>query len=154
MNFKQSCADASIFMNDGKNGKIIIVLYVDDLIITCDNDELVQKIKHNMSNEFEMKDLGELKYFLGIEVIKCINGWMLSQKKYMVDMLKEFNMYDCKPMQTPMQERMTLDTIKNDALTNVKMYQQIVGKLIYLTITKPDIAYSVGIVSRYKCKSL
>ena len=103
MNFKQSCADASVFMNDGKNGKIIIVLYVDDLIITGDNDELVQKIKHNMSNEFEMKDLGELKYFLGIEVIKCINGWMLSQKKYRVDMLKEFNMYDCKPMQTPMQ---------------------------------------------------
>ena len=149
MNFKQSCADASVFMNDGANGKIIIVLYVDDLIIIGDNDEFVQKIKHNMSNEFEMKDLGELKYFLGIEVIKCINGWMLSQKKYMVDMLKEFSMYDCKPMQTPMQERMTLDSTKNDALTNVKMYQQIVGKLIYLTITRPDIAFSVGIVSRY-----
>ena len=67
----------------------------------------------------------------------------------MVDMLKEFNIYDYKPMQTPMQERMTLDTAKNDAFTNVKMYQQIVGKLIYLTITRQDIAFSVGIVSRY-----
>ena len=65
-------------MNDGKYGKIIFVLDVDDLIIAGDNDELIQKIKHNMSNEFEMKDLGELKYFLGIEVIKCMNGWMLS----------------------------------------------------------------------------
>ena len=78
INFKQSCADASVFMNDGKYGKIIIVLYVDELIITSDNDELIQKIKHNMSNEFEMKDLGKLKYFLGIEVIKCMNGWMIS----------------------------------------------------------------------------
>ena len=65
MNFKQSCGDASVFMNDGKYSKIIIVLYVDDLIITGDNDELIQKIKHNMSNEFEITELGELKYFLG-----------------------------------------------------------------------------------------
>ena len=102
-----------------------------------------------MSNEFEMKDLGELKYFLGIEVIKCMNGWMLSQKKYMVDMLKEFRMYDCKPMQTPMQERMMLDTTKTGDFTKVKMYQQIVRKLIYLVITRPDISFSVGMVSRY-----
>ena len=58
-------------------------------------------------------------------------------------------MHDCKLMQTPMQERMMLDNTNNDAFTNVQMYQQIVGKLIYLTITRPDIAFSVDIISRY-----
>ena len=64
-------------------------------------------------------------------------------------MLKEFSMYDCKPMQTPMQERMMLDTTKTGDFTKVKMYQQIVRKLIYLVITRPDISFSVGMVSRY-----
>ena len=67
----------------------------------------------------------------------------------MIHMLKEFYMHDCKPMQTPMLERMMLYATNNDAFTKDKIYQQVVGKLIYLTITRPNVAFLVCIVGRY-----
>ena len=147
--FKQSLADALVFIMNGKNDIIIIVLYVDDLIITSSNDGLIYETKMKLSAQFEMKDLGELKYFLGIEVVKCPHGLMLSQRKYMLDMLRQFGMQYCKPIQTPMETSMKLDATDGYVIADVKMYQQMVGNLIYLTITRPDIAFSVGIVSRY-----
>ena len=120
-------------MND-ENDIIIIVLYVDDLIVTSSNSGLIYAIKKKLSAQFEMKDLGELKYFLGIEVVKCPHGLMLSQRKYMVDMLRQFGMQDSKPIQTPMETNMKFGAASDgNVIANVKMYQQMVGKLIYLT---------------------
>ena len=89
VSFKQSLAYASVFVMNAKEDIAIIMLYVDDLIMTSNNDDSICEIKKKLSTQFEMKDLGELKYFLGIEVVKCPNGLMLLQRKYMLDMLRQ-----------------------------------------------------------------
>ena len=152
VSFKQSLAYASVFVMNAKNDIVIIVLYVDDLIMTSNNDDSICEIKKKLSPQFEMKDLGELKYFLCIEVVKCSNGLMFSQRKYMIDMLRQFGMQDCKSIQTPMETNVKLEVSDDNVIADIKIYQQMVGKLIYLTITRPDIAFSVGAVSKYMQK--
>ncbi|KAL9994189.1 putative RNA-directed DNA polymerase [Helianthus debilis subsp. tardiflorus] len=99
--------------------------------------------------EFEMKDLGRLKYFLGIEVLRSKQGIFICQKKYILDLLAETGMLDCKPADTPMIANQKLYMEDGAKLANKERYQRLVGKLIYLSHTRPDIAYAVGVVSQF-----
>ena len=96
-----------------------------------------------------MKDLGRLKYFLGIEVLRSNRGIFISQKKYVLDLLAEVGMLDCKPIEPPMMVNHGLQMREGGEPTNCMQYQRLVGKLIYLEHTRPDIAYAVGVVSRF-----
>nr|GEV94945.1 putative ribonuclease H-like domain-containing protein [Tanacetum cinerariifolium] len=96
-----------------------------------------------------MKDLGNLKYFLGIEVLRSPKGIFICQKKYILDLLAEVGMVNCKPDDMPTMENQKLFMEENTELVNKTRYQRLVGKLIYLTHTRPDIAYAVGVVSRF-----
>ena len=90
-----------------------------------------------------MKDLGELCYFLGIEVIRTVDGiWLSPQRQYALDMLSKYGMDDCKPISMPLDVNVKLSAHAGDALENVTMYRKIVGSLIYLTITRPDLSYT------------
>ncbi|GJX76813.1 putative reverse transcriptase, RNA-dependent DNA polymerase [Tanacetum coccineum] len=94
-----------------------------------------------------MKDLGRLKYFLGIEVIRSKQGIFMYQKKYVLDLLAEIGMVDCKPMDTPMIVNQKLYMEKKARLDDKGRYQRMVGKLIYLSHTRTDIAHAVGVVN-------
>ena len=96
-----------------------------------------------------MKEFGELKYFLGLEMERTKEGLFLSQQKYAKDLLQRYGMIDCKPMSTPMDPNVRLQEDEGKDLEDVTMYRQLVGSLIYLTLTRPDISYPVGVVSRY-----
>lgn len=96
-----------------------------------------------------MKDLGGLKYFLGIEVARSISGIYLSQQKYVLDLLTETGMLGCKPVSTPIVQNHHLGIYPNQVPTNKERYQRLVGKLIYLSLTRPDIAYAVSVVSQF-----
>jgi hypothetical protein len=96
-----------------------------------------------------MKNLGGLKYFLGIEVSRNRNGIFLSQRKYILDLLAEIGMLDCKPADTPVIQNSKLGIDPNQVPTNKETYQRLVGKLIYLSHTRPDIAYVVSCVSQF-----
>lgn len=96
-----------------------------------------------------MKDLGRLKYFLGIEVLRSQYGIFICQKKYVLDLLAETGMIDCKPVETPMIINQKLYMEHGAKLADKDRYQRMVGKLIYLSHTRPDIAYAVGVVSRF-----
>jgi len=96
-----------------------------------------------------MKSLGRLKYFLGIEVARSKRGIFLSQRKYVLDLLTEVGMLDCKPVDTPMIQNQKLGDFSEQVPTNKKRYQRLVGKLIYLSHTRPDICYTVSIVSQF-----
>jgi hypothetical protein len=96
-----------------------------------------------------MKDLGELRYFLGIEVIRTPEGIWLSQRQYALDMLSKYGMADCKPISMPLDVNAKLSAEKGDVVEDVKMYRQSVGSLIYLTITRLDLSYSVGLESQF-----
>ncbi|XP_076926353.1 uncharacterized protein LOC143589490 [Bidens hawaiensis] len=106
--FKQSNSDHTLFLK--QNGKLItyLIIYVDDMIITGNDEEEVKKLKENLSTEFEMKDLGRLKYFLGIEVLRSKKGIFIRQKKYVLELLAETGMIDCKPTDTPMMANLKL----------------------------------------------
>ena len=96
-----------------------------------------------------MKELEELKHFLGLEVERTKEGLFLGQQKYAKDLLQRYRMLDCKPISTPMDPNVRLQEDKGKDLEDVTMYRQLVGSLIYLTLIRPDILYVVGVVSRY-----
>ncbi|KAL0533972.1 hypothetical protein IC582_028248 [Cucumis melo] len=99
-----------------------------------------------------MKELGELKYFLGLEMEYSERGLFLGQQKYVKDLLQKYGMSDCKPISTPMEVNKKFCMHKGKDLIDLIMYRQLVGSLIYPTLTRPDISYSVRVVSRYMQK--
>ena len=111
--------------------------------------KLLVTLKGKLFQEFEMKDLGNLKYFLGIEVLRSTQGIFIHQRKYILDLLTETGMLGGKPADTPIVANHGLQVIEGAKATDREQYQKIVGKLIYLAHTRPDIAYAVGIVSRF-----
>ncbi|XP_068328083.1 uncharacterized mitochondrial protein AtMg00810-like [Pyrus communis] len=146
--FKRSHADSSLFVRIGSVGKLVVLIYVDDIIITGDNIDEIHTLKHSLHQQFAIKDLGVLKYFLGIELATSPKGLFLSQRKYVIDLLQEVKMMDCKPTRTPLDSKLKLD-LTGEPLSDISYYQRLVGKLIYLTITKPDITYAVSLVSQF-----
>ncbi|KAK3119631.1 hypothetical protein QOZ80_9AG0673040 [Eleusine coracana subsp. coracana] len=150
--FNIAPSDSSLFVK-AKEGRLAIVLvYVDDLIITGDYLEEIQRTRENLSVRFQMKELGELRHFLGLEMEHMKEGLFLGQQKYAKDLLQRYGMLDCKPISTPMDPNVRLREDEGKELEDVTMYRQMVGSLIYLTLTRPDISYSVGVVSRYMSK--
>ncbi|XP_070681832.1 uncharacterized mitochondrial protein AtMg00810-like [Malus domestica] len=96
-----------------------------------------------------MKDLGGLKYFLGIEVARSREGIYLSQRKYVLDLLSEIRMIACKPAYTPIMQNHQLGIYQDQVPINKERYQRLVRRLIYLSLTRPDIAYAVSVVSQF-----
>ncbi|VVA22039.1 Hypothetical predicted protein, partial [Prunus dulcis] len=147
--YRQSNADHTLFLKRRKGKVTVLIIYVDDMIITGDDTEEIDKLKHYLSTEFEMKDLGGLKYFLGIEVARSQHGIFLSQRKYVLDLLNETGMLGCKPADTPIVQNHNLEILPDQVPTNKDRYQRLVGRLIYLSHTRPDIAYVVSVVSQF-----
>ena len=124
-----------------------------DLIITSSAYKLIEEIKIQLSREFEMKDLGELHYYLGIEVWREPSKTLITQSKYTNEILKKFNMSDCKAMSTPLEQNSKLYKEDGTKEANGTLYCQLVGSMNYLTTTRLDIAYSVSILSQFMAKT-
>ena len=105
--------------------------------------------KKKLVEEFEMKDLGLMHYFLGLEVWQSSEGIFLNQGKYAVEILKRFNMLECKALATPMDSNLKFLTDDSSELVDVTLYRQIIGSLMYLTTTRPDICFVVNTLSQY-----
>ncbi|RVW85208.1 Retrovirus-related Pol polyprotein from transposon RE1 [Vitis vinifera] len=109
----------------------------------------MDRLKKSLALEFEIKDLGSLRYFLGMEVARSKRGIVVSQRKYILDLLKETGMSGCRPADTPIDPNQKLGDTNDGNLVNTTRYQKLVGKLIYLSHTRPDIAFAVSIVSQF-----
>ena len=129
-----------------------IVLYVNDLLITGNDEDLIQQTRKALSTEFEMTDLGLLHYCLGIEVWQKSGEIFVSQQKYAKEILKAFGMSECKEIGTPMEVDAKLSVEDTSPLADIGSYRKLVGSLIYLCNTRPDIAFSVGVLSRFSNK--
>ncbi|GJU62892.1 ribonuclease H-like domain-containing protein [Tanacetum coccineum] len=152
-NFIQSKNDFSLFIKN-KNGVFIALLvYVDDIVITGNNGDEINKVKEFLSSKFVTKDLGKLKYFLGIEVLESKGNLYLTQRKYYLEVLVEFGMLACRPCGTPIETKESTTkfgkVIVDSPLNIINNYQKLIGKLIYLTHTRPDISYVVHVLSQY-----
>ncbi|KAM1630317.1 hypothetical protein ACFX2K_018465 [Malus domestica] len=142
-------ADSSLFVKANEGKLAIVLVYVDDLIITGDDEAEILRTNENLSVRFQMKELGQLKHFLGLEIDRTQEGIFLCQQKYSKDLLKKFGMLECKPTLTPMEPNAKMCAHEGKDLEDATMYRQLVGSLIYLTLTRPDISYAVGVMSRY-----
>ncbi|XP_057850758.1 uncharacterized mitochondrial protein AtMg00810-like [Cryptomeria japonica] len=112
-------------------------------------DLSISSFKAAMMKEFEMTDLGLMKYFLGIEVKQSADGIFISQSKYASDVLKRFNMLNCKPSPTPVVIGLKLNKDDGSSLVDPRLFKRLVGSLMYLTATRPDIMYGVSLISRF-----
>ncbi|RVW92814.1 Retrovirus-related Pol polyprotein from transposon RE1 [Vitis vinifera] len=150
LGYKQGQADHTLFVKKSHAGKMaILIVYVDDIILSGNDMEELQNLKKYLSEEFEVKDLGNLKYFLGMEVARSRKGIVVSQRKYILDLLKETGMLGCKPIDTPMDSQKKLGIEKESTPVDRGRYQRLVGRLIYLSHTRPDIGFAVSAVSQF-----
>jgi hypothetical protein len=147
--FETSNANFSLYVKKTDHGIIVIVIYVDDLIIIGDKDVDIFDLKKLLKQKFEMKDLGKLRYFLGIEVIQSPKGIWLLQRQYALNKLSEYGMTGCKPILIPLEQNVKLSADEGDLMEDTTMYIRIMGSLIYMTITSPYLSYVVGMVSQF-----
>jgi hypothetical protein len=131
------------------HGIVVIVIYVDDLIIIGDSDVDIFDLKKLLKQKFEMKDLGKLRYLFGIEVIQSLKGIWLLQRQYALNKLSKYGMTRCKPISIPLEQYVKLSANERDLVEDTTMYRHIVGSLIYMTITRPNLSYAVGVVSQF-----
>ncbi|KAG7583619.1 Integrase catalytic core [Arabidopsis suecica] len=149
--FKRSEADHTLFTLPSQEGIVVILVYVDDIIISGNDKVGIQDTKDFLKSVFDIKDLGELKYFLGIEVCRSKEGLFLSQRKYTLDLLDEVGKLGAKPAKTPLEDDYKArrkGEHDNKPFGDPTKYRRLVGKLIYLTITRPDICFAVNVVSQ------
>ncbi|CAL5387066.1 unnamed protein product [Camellia sinensis] len=147
--FTSSSYDSALFIRTTAHGTTLLLLYVDDMIITGNDTAGILHLKQFLHQQFEMKDLGTLNYFLGLEVSHDSTGSYLSQAKYASDLLARAGLTDCKTASTPIDPQIRLTPLDGTLLSDATLYRQLVGSLVYLTVTRPDIAYAVHIVSQY-----
>ena len=148
--YRQTQTDHTMFVKHSEGGKMAVLLvYVDDIILTSDDINEMNRLKTSLAKEFEIKDLGALRYFLGMEVARSKKGIMVNQRKYILDLLKETGMSGCRPVETPIDPNVKLREGKGSESIDTTRYQKLVGKLIYLSHTRPDIAFAVSLVSQF-----
>jgi hypothetical protein len=146
--FIRSISDPTLYTKVNEQGQILIVyLYVDDFIYTCNLS--IDMFKSTMKKEFEMTDLGLMKYFLGIEVTQNDKGIFICQSKYAKDVLKRFRMINCSPVYTHGVDGTKLSREQNEMDFDSTIFRKLVGSLMYLTVTRPDIMYGISLISRF-----
>lgn len=148
MGFTKSEADPNLYYMVVDDDPVILVLFVDALFLTG-SKKLIIRCKRELASEFEMKDLGLLHYFLGLEVWQRPGEIFLSQGKYTVGILQRFDMMDCKSMVTPMEANLKKLAGLDPDLVDPAMYKQLIGSLMYLVNTRPDICFVVSTLSQF-----
>ena len=148
--YHQCQADHTLFVKANSGGKIaILIVYVDDIILTGDDLEEIINLKKMLATEFEIKDLETLRYFLGMEVARSKEGIVISQRKYILDLFSETGLLGCKPADTSIDPNKKSNRSEESSPADKGRYQRLVGRLIYLSHTRTDIAYSVSVVSQH-----
>ncbi|KAL4575060.1 hypothetical protein LXL04_021901 [Taraxacum kok-saghyz] len=147
--FQKSKADPSLFIY--KSGNIIsyLLVYVDDFVLTGNNNSFLDKFVSALSNRFSIKDLGPLHHFLGVEVIPVSTGLFLSQHRHIHDLLQQFHMDGAKEVTAPLNSSVTLTLHDGSPSTDPTPYRQLVGSLKYLAFTRPDISFAVNKLSQF-----
>jgi hypothetical protein len=142
--FTASLADPSLFVYKNGSTVIYLLLYVNDIILTGSSTAAVQDLIHELAQAFELKDLGPLKYFLGLQIDYTISGLLVHQTKYATDLLTKHNMFTCKPCSTPFVPSSTSVLTASSSLSDPLSYRSLVGALQYLTFTRPDLSFAVN----------
>jgi len=151
LGFVPSKGDTSLFYYNKGKFSMFILVYVDDIIVACSSPEATKALLSNLQKDFALKDLGDLHYFLGIEVKRTQDDLVLSQQRYETDVLSRSGMSKCKAIDTPLSSTEKLSAAEGTALgpEDTTKYRSMVGALQYLTLTRPDVAFAVNKVCQF-----
>uniref|UniRef100_A0ACD5WTY3 Uncharacterized protein n=1 Tax=Avena sativa TaxID=4498 RepID=A0ACD5WTY3_AVESA len=149
LGFTNSASEHSVYARGTGNKRVLLGVYVDDLIVTGADDDELTKFKREMTEKFSMSDLGLLSFYLGIEVKQQKEGITISQAAYAEKLLHRAGMADCNSAATPMEPRLKLSKASKQEPTDATLYRSLVGGLRYLCHTRPDICFAVGYISRF-----
>ena len=149
LDFVTPRADSSLFVYSRGNALIYFLVYVDDLIITCSDPSLVNNIIQQLDSQFSTKDLGVLSFFSGVGVLATSIGLLLSQKKYVIDILSKHNMLASKHVSTSLVVGTSLTTLDGSTSVNATIYHQVVGGLQHLRMTCPEISFVMNKLSHF-----
>jgi hypothetical protein len=148
-NFVRCKSDPNVYMLRTVDSLLLLVLYVDDLLITGCSTSTIAAVKRILHHRFLMMDMGLLHFFLGLEISQYASGIKLSQAKYARDLLERFHMTDYKSSPTPFLSGVKFEDGGETPLVDNTLYKQLVGILLYLTHSRPNLSYVVGAVSRF-----
>ncbi|KAI5343744.1 hypothetical protein L3X38_011620 [Prunus dulcis] len=147
--FVHSHSDASLFIRLSSSCTVYVLVYVDDIIVTGSDPQNVHQFLDQLCSTFDSRHMGELNFFLGMEITRFPDHLFLSQTRYAIDLLKRFNMTDCKPCPTPLPSDTRLSCLDGDPLSDPSTYRSMVGGLQYLTLSRPDISFAVNQVCQF-----
>jgi hypothetical protein len=126
-----------------------LLVYVDDIVLASNDTHAIAKFTTLLNSKFKLKDLGPLKFFLGLEVARTIAEISLCQRKFALDILSDTGQLASKPSKFPMDSNAKFSALECDLIDDPKSYRRLIGRLLYLTITQPDLTYSVHTLSQF-----
>ena len=151
--FIRGVIDKTLFTKKHKNDMLIFQVYVDDIIFGSTNDDLCKRFAKLMQSKFEMSLVGELKYFLGLQVDQRIDGIFICQSKYLKELLKKYNMEDSSSARTPSSTAVKLGACDSSVKVDVSSYRGMIGSLLYLTASRTDIMFATCLCARFQVDS-
>jgi hypothetical protein len=147
--FKRRAVDNNLYIKTEDNDFLIVLVYVDDIIFGCNKNSLVQWFASAMESKFEMSMIGELSFFLGLQITQRAEGMFISQEIYLREMMKRFQMEDSKLVGTPMVTRCKLSKYDDSPDVDQSSYRSMIGSLLYITTSRLDIIHAIGMVGIY-----
>jgi hypothetical protein len=142
--------DKTLFPLNHGTDFLLVLIYVDDIIFGGSSHTLVSRFQEMMESEFQVSMIGELTFFLGIQMKQTKQGTFVHQAKYMNDLMKKFNMVELKLVSTPMSSATSLGPDEDGEAVNQIEYRSMIGSLLYLTVTQPDIQFTVGLCAHFQ----
>jgi len=142
--------DNTLFFKKSKGDIILVQIYVDDIIFGATDESLCDEFSSLMKKEYEMSMMGELTFFLGLQVKQYPEGIFINQSKYIKDLLKKFQLDTCSTMKTPMAPPLKIDSDPDGVSVNITNYRAMIGSLLYLTASRPDIMFATCLCARYQ----
>ena len=149
-NFKRGAIDKTLFIKKAKNDILLVQIYVDDIIFGSTLDSMCKEFEKLMAQKFKMSSMGELTFFLGLQVKQKEDGIFISQSKYVHDILDKFGLKDAKTVSTPMETHKQLQADLEGEDVDIHLYRSMIGSLMYLTASRPDIMFAVCVCARFQ----
>ncbi|KAJ9545521.1 hypothetical protein OSB04_025228 [Centaurea solstitialis] len=150
--FERGVIDKTLFIKRTKTDMLLVQIYVDDIIFGSTKDDMCKEFEELMHKKFKMSSMGELTFFLGLQVKQKPEGIFIHQSKYVASMLQKFGMNDAKPASTPMETHKHLTADVEGEEVDVHHYRSMIGSLMYLTASRPDIMFVVCVCARFQVR--
>ncbi|GJS39290.1 retrovirus-related pol polyprotein from transposon TNT 1-94 [Tanacetum coccineum] len=150
--FTEGTVDPTLFVKREDKDILLVKIYVDDIIFASNKHDLCETFSKVMCSKFQMSMMGKLSFFLGLQISQSLRGIFLNQSKYALESLKKYGMETCEPAGTPMVEKSKLDEDLQGKVVDATRYRGMIGTLMYLTSSRPDLVFAMCMCARYQTK--